>query len=141
MIDKKTGFIELASDKIIKPAMSLGDVKSMGIGESQAERDLGNGWIWYNVRNVKVADQYFIISFGFHDDKLDQLSLVFSNSEHDLSKGWGAWSEQEERQNAVIFSNWLKAELGSEKTFGWGEVWADYDEKDGSSSIGIRYKN
>ena len=121
--------------------MSFGEIKSMDIGESQSEIEMGKGWKWYNVRNVKVADLYFTISLGFFDDRLRELSLGFSNSKYDLSKGWESWSKKEERQNAVIFNNWLKAELGAEKTFGWGEVWADYDEKGGSSSIGIRYKN
>ena len=141
MIDRKTGFLELAFDKTIKPTMSLREIKSMDIGESQSEIDMGNGWKWYNVGNVKVAELYFIISFGFLNDRLNQLSLGFSNSKYDLSKGWESWNEKEERRNAVVFDNWLKAELGSGKTFSWGEVWADYDEKGGSSSIGIRYKN
>lgn len=130
----------MAFDKTIKPTMSLGEIKSMTIGESQSEIDMGNGWKWYKVRNVKVADLHFVISFGFNDDKLNQLSLGFSNSKYDLNKSWESGSEKEERQNAVIYSNWLKAELGSEKTFGWGEVWAGYDEKGSSSSIAIRYK-
>jgi len=141
MIDKKTGFVKLASDKIIKPTMSLGQIKSMDIWESQSEIDMGNGWKWYNVRNVKFASLYFTISFGFLDERLKKLSLGFSNSKYDPSKGWESWSETEERQNAGIFENWLNEELGSGKAFSWGEVWANYDEKGGGSSIGIRYKN
>lgn len=141
MIDKKTGFVELAFDKTIKPTMSLGEIKSMDVGENLSETDMGNGWKWYNVKNVKIVDLYFIISFGFLNERLKELSFAFSNTKYDLSKGWESWNENEEGQKAVTFNNWLKAELGSEKTFGWGEVWADYDEKSGNSSIGIRYKN
>lgn len=141
MIDRKTGFVELAFDQTIKPTLSLGEIESMDIGESQSEGDMGNGWKWYNVRNVKIVDLYFIISFGFFNERLKELSFVFSTTKYNLSKGLESWDENEERQKAVIFNNWLKSELGSEKTFGWGEVWADYDEKGGSSSIGIRYKS
>ncbi len=121
--------------------MTLGEIKSMDIGESQSELDMGNGWKWYNVRNVKVANLYFIISFGFLDERLKELSLGFSKLKYDLSKGWESCSEKEERQNDVIFNKWLNTELGSERTISWGEVWVGYDEKGGSSSIGLRYNN
>jgi len=141
MIDKKTGNIEVASDKIINPSMSLEEVKSMGIGGSQAERGMGNGWIWYDVINVIIVAQYFNISFAFYNSKLNILNFVFSSSKYDPNKGQESWSEMEELQNALIFDNWLYAEIGSERTFSWGEAWAGYDPKGGSSSVIIRYKS
>lgn len=141
MIDKKTGFVELAFDKIIKPNMLCAEIKKFDIGESQTERDVGNGWTWLDVRNVKIADVYYIFSFAFYHDQLKELSFVFSPTKYDLGKGWESYSEKEERRNAIIFNNWLMAELGAEKKFSWGEVWAGYDEKGSNSDIGIRYKN
>ena len=55
MIDKKTGFIELALDKIIKPNMPYNEIKNWEIGLSQTEMDMGNGWKWLDVRNVKIT--------------------------------------------------------------------------------------
>jgi hypothetical protein len=141
MIDRKTGNIEVASGKVINPSMSFEEVIRMGLGESQAEKDIGNGWVWHDVKNVKIDDQYFNISFAFYNNKLNTITLVFSNTKYDSNKGSEPWSEKEELQKAIIFNNWLFAEVGSERTFNWGQAGAGYDPKGGFSSIVIRYKN
>lgn len=140
MIDKKTGNIELATGQVIYPSMSLERIKSMGIGESQTEREIGNGWIWHDVRNVQIQDQYFSIAFAFYNNKLNIITLIINNTRFNSNNGADPWSEKEEMQRAIIFNNWLNAEIGSERTFSWGEVWAGYDPKGGFSSITIRYK-
>jgi len=44
---------------------------------------------------------------------------VFNKIKYEPGKGWESWSEKEERHNAVVFNNWLTAELGSERKFNW----------------------
>ena len=138
MIDRKTGTIELAGAKII-PFMLLDEVRKLNLSESQDERDMSNGYYWYYARNINIQDKFYTFSFGFNDNKLYMLLFSFSETKTDLSKGWESWKEAEEKNRAVIYQNWLFAELGSERKFNWGDVSADYDPKSGSSDIVIRY--
>ena len=139
MIEKATGDLKFASGIVIKSFISLEEVKSLGIGESQAESDMGNGWVWYHVKRLIVDGHCFNISFGFNRGKL--LNLVFSCSKHTSDNRWESWSEKEELQKKILLDNWLNAEIGFDRTFNWGEAWTGYDTKGGFSSISLRYKN
>jgi hypothetical protein len=138
MINKDTGAIELAGAKI-RPFMLSDEVRKLNLGESQEERDMGNGYCWYYVRNIIVNDRFYNFCFGFNDNELYMLLFGFSETKIDLSEGWESWNEAKEKSQAIIYNNWLFAELGSERKFKWGEVSADYDPKSGSSDIVIRY--
>lgn len=139
MIDKNTGNLTLDSGKAILSTTSLGEIKDFKLSEVQEEQDMGNGWVHFTVRNVEVSGTYFIITFIFHEKALESVLFVINDSPFDLNIGWESWSEQKERNNAVLYNNWLNKEIGTSRNFSWGNVWATYDPKSGGSSMGIRY--
>ena len=66
--------------------------------------------------------------------------MVVDDKPFDLSFGSSSWSEQKEKEDLRKYKDWLDKELDGEAKFHWGNVWASYDPKGGSSSIGVRYK-
>lgn len=104
MIEMTTGNIKVASGKVINPFMSFEEVNRLGIGESQAERDMGNGWVWHDVTNVRSGAHKFNMSFAFNGGKLSMATVVLNNSKPSFN-GWESWSEKEELQNDIILNN------------------------------------
>ena len=139
MIDKKSGQLTLGNVKTISPTTALSEIKAFKLSEIQEERDLGNGWIHYTVRNVEESGEFFIFIFFFYKENLDSVSFVVNDSPFDLNSGWDSWSEKTEREKAVKYNSWLNKEIGIGRKFPWGNIWTDYDQKSGGSSIFIRY--
>ena len=139
MIDIKTGQIIINKVLIINKNSDFDFVYKMELGEIQEVDDLGNGWIWLRIKNIETSGYFFHISFAFNNHKLKEINLIVSNKKFDLNSNWSNWSEQKELEALQFYNNWLNKEIGNQREFNWGEVWADYDPKSGSSSIGLRY--
>lgn len=139
MINKKTGAINISATITIKHNDLLENVLLI-LGYENQTINHNNGWIWVKSTNVFIENQYLILHFGFYHNRLKELSFVMNNSKFERSDDWGAWSEQRELDDLERYQKWLFHELGSQRDFEWGHVWAQYDSKGGSSSIGIRYK-
>ena len=140
MLDKKTGHIIISNTIHIKRNDLLHDVLSLHIGQTNKQWDQGNGWSWLQENNVFVDNKYFVIQFGFFENNLKQISFCVSDTKFNFDKGWDTWSEEKELADLKKYKAWLANELGTQKDFSWGTVWATYDTKGASSSIGLRYK-
>jgi hypothetical protein len=140
MIDKTKGYIRLTDSLKLEPNLSFDLIESQKLGEVQEIRDMGNGYKWIDIKNIQINNQYFIISLCFRKEELYQLSMVINDNRFDLNSGWDSWSEKIEEEKLKKHKNWLNQELNNERKFNWGEVWAEYDPRGGSSSIEIRYK-
>lgn len=140
MINKQTGHITISDRIHIKPDDLYQDILSLNLGQTNKQLDHGNGWSWLQENNVFVDNKFFIIQFGFFKNELKQISLCMNDTKFKLDKGWDNWSEEKELADLEKYKEWLTNELGQQKEFAWGTVWASYDSKGGSSSIGIRYK-
>jgi len=139
MIDIKTGNITLDKDFIINQNSTFDSVCKMGLGEILEVDDMVNGWTWLRIKNVSVSGLFFNISFAFNNLTLKELSFIVSDKKFDLESNWVDWREQNEVEKLKTFKDWLKKEIGRQRKFDWGEIWADYDRKGGFSSIGLRY--
>jgi predicted NACHT family NTPase len=140
MIDKNTGQIKLTDSLELKPNSNFDFLESQKLGEVQETQDMGNGYKWLHIKNIQIDNKYFIISLCFKEDELTELSMVLDDKLFDLSSDWSSWNEQKEKEDLKKYQGWLNKELGEETKFHWGDVWASYDPRAGSSSIGIRYK-
>lgn len=140
MIDKKTGNIVISDAVHIKQNDFQHDILSLAIGQTNMHWDHGNDWTWLQENNVFVNDKYFVFQFGFFQNKLKEIYFNVSETKFELDEGWDRWSEEKELANLKIYQAWLTNELGTQKDFDWGTVWASYDTKVASSSIGLRYK-
>lgn len=140
MIDRNTGNIRLNDSLELKSKSNFDLLEEQNLGEFHEVRNLGNGYIWLGIKNIKIKNEYFIISLCFKEEELSELLLVVNERRFDLSSDWSSWSEQKEKEDLKKYQNWLDKELGEERKFHWGDVWASYNPKGESSSIGIRYK-
>ncbi|GAB3782930.1 hypothetical protein GCM10028818_39810 [Spirosoma horti] len=139
MIDRTTGSITLSATCQLKAGDTFSELLALQLGESQEVADRNNGWKWLTIKNLEVAGDYVIISLCFYADALKQIELIVSENRFDLSDDWHSWSERNELVILKKLRTWLRNELGREGKFDWGEVWASYDPKGGSSSISLRY--
>ena len=140
MIDKNNGRIIISDTIQIKHNDFQQDILLLNIGQTNKQWDHKNGWAWVQENNVFVDNKYFVFQFGFFENRLKELFLSLSDTKFDIDKGWDTWSEKKELADLQKYRQWLANELGTQKDFDWGTVWASYDAKGGSSSIGIRYK-
>jgi len=141
MIDKETGNIIFDKDLVINIKSDFDSVSKMGLGESQDVDDIGNGWIWLRIKNISNSGYFFNISFAFKKQILKELCIIVSDKKFDSDSNWTDWTEQKELDDLVFYKDWLNKEVGKQREFDWGQIWADYDRKGGSSSIGLRYKD
>lgn len=139
MINKKTGAITISDVITVKHNDILENILLI-LGKETETIDHNNGWLWLKLTNVVIESRYLVFNLGFYHNRLKELSFVVNNSKFEFSEDWAAWSEQGELDNLERYKNWLIQELGTQRDFEWGNVWAHYDSKGGSSSIGIRYK-
>jgi hypothetical protein len=140
MIDKNTGQLTISKDKAISPTTTLSEIKAFKLSDIEEECNLGNGWIHYTFKNVEAFAKFFHFTFYFFGENLKSIEFIINESPFDLNTGWDSWSEQREKENALLYNNWLNKEIGTVRNFTWGNVLADYDPKSGGSSIFIRYK-
>jgi len=100
--------------------------------------DLKNGWIHYQLENVKLQDKYFKFDLTFFGEKLKSISFSFQFQAYEPSS-WDDWSEKEELQKCALYENWLTSEVGVQRSFSWGTIGAYYDKKGGRANMVIRY--
>lgn len=82
----------------------------------------------------------FILSLGFFNERLETLSLAHDTPE--LGTSWDDWTREKEERRKQIHDRWLETQLGtSQRRFAWGEIWSEYDDRSGGSSICIRYRH
>ena len=60
-------------------------------------RDVNTGWKHYSVRNTKINDTYFIITFYFDNNILKMLDFIVSDKLI-VAASWDDWSEKKELQ-------------------------------------------
>ena len=141
MIDIRTGNITIDTNLTINQNSDYDSVSKMNLGEIQEVDDMGNGWIWIRTKNIMISGYFFNISFGFNNNRIKELYFVLSESRFYINSDWSDWSEKKELENLEFYNDWLKKDIGSQREFDWGQVWADYNRKGGFSSIGLRYKD
>ncbi len=140
MIDKSNGEIIVADKTTIGPDSSMEEILSLNLGQLRNQGDHRNGWTWLTEKNVLLDNKYFIMNFFLFDNKLRQISFVVSEMKFNHELDWDSWSESQELLNLEKYKVWLANEVGNQEDFDWGKVWATYDSKSGSSSVGMRYK-
>lgn len=94
---------------------------------------MGNGWVHYSIKNIRIADEYFIFIFLFYKDFLKTVSFVISTLPFSEAS-WNDWSKEKEIKNKNFFENWLSKQIGSQRSFTWGNVNAVLDQKGGGGS-------
>ncbi|CAM3902256.1 hypothetical protein MUGA111182_16245 [Mucilaginibacter galii] len=78
--------------------------------------DLKNGWMHYQLENVKIQDKYFKFDLAFLGERLKSISFSFQFQTYEPSS-WDAWSEKEELQKYALYENWLTIEVGVHRNY------------------------
>ncbi len=69
----------------------------------------------------------FYLSLCFYGEQLSCVDFWFNNhpGENIITDG-NDWSEEYERAQQRKFEQWLTAQIGTRRTFGWGKIEAYY---------------
>jgi hypothetical protein len=122
MINKTNGHLSISSEIELAPNDSFQKIDNLKLGETQETQDMKNGYKWLTTKNVKINQEYFILSFCFFNDAFVMLSFVFDDKKFALNSSWDNWSEEKEQSNEHKFKNWVDDKLGHQGPFPWGEV-------------------
>ncbi|WPV01809.1 hypothetical protein SNE26_08490 [Mucilaginibacter sp. cycad4] len=139
ILDPNTGKIFLSEKFYINSNTKPNDLK-IHFGQNELRSlSMGNGWIHYSIKNAQIAGEYFIFIFLFYKDFLKTVS--FAISELPFSEtSWNDWNKEKEIKNKSIFENWLSKQIGTQRSFAWGNISTILDEKSGSSAIVLNYR-
>jgi hypothetical protein len=101
-------------------------------------RDMGNGYLWYDLPSADIAGQVVAISACFFKGDLVSLSFAVMNDEL-YGSSWADWSEPKERARAEATRRWL-ADVGyAVGKYAWGIVHTGTDPKTGDGGGGVRF--
>jgi hypothetical protein len=139
IIDNKNGYLRVSSDFTVSTKTTPEELVHFFGQENVCIRDVKTGWKHYSVRNIKINDNYFFITFYFDNDVLKMIDFIVSDSF--IAQGsWDDWNEDIELQKRVFYNDWLTKEIGNNRQFTWGTIGSYYDNKGGFSSIVLKYK-
>lgn len=139
MIDVNTGHLFIDNEHIVTPQMSFATIDGWQLGAYQKIREMGNGWSWIDVKNLKIDKLYLNISFLFNGKKIHGFTFTFQDMPYDTNPSWDSWNEEAEKANLARFNHWLDEQFGKERALEWGKVEAVYDPKSAGSVITLRY--
>ncbi|WP_319502490.1 hypothetical protein [uncultured Draconibacterium sp.] len=139
MIDIKTGHITIDSNNSINPNLTILELKNLNLGESQVETDFQNGWTSITVKNLKIENEYFLMTFSFFNSTIQVISFIVDQNPIQTNKSWWDHSIEKEKIKQKEYSDWLDREIGTKRKFNWGEIESVFDNKGGGSSIIMRY--
>jgi hypothetical protein len=139
MINKTNGHLIISPEIELAPKDSFQKIDNLKLGENQETSDMKTGYKWLTTRNVKINQEYFILSFCFFNDQFVELNFFVDDNKFALNAGWDL-SDTEYGNLERRYKKWVNEKLGHEGQFPWGEVFACFDPKSGFSSITIRYK-
>jgi len=139
IIDSVNGHLRFVNSFTVSSRTTPEEIIQYFGQENVSINDVKTGWKHYSVRNVKINDTYFIITFYFDNDILKMLDFIVSDKLI-VAGSWDDWSEKKELQNRDYYDEWLTKEIGSNRQFVWGTINSFYDSKGGFSSIVLKYK-
>ena len=139
MIDLKTGHLLISEQYTLTPQTSLAALKKQLLDVPQNTREMGTDYQWVDVKNFKIDQLYFNISFLFKNQKIEGCTFTFQSDPYENSPSWGSWSKEAEETNLIRFNNWLDQQLDGARVLEWGKVEAYYDSKTAGSAIRLSY--
>ena len=139
MINPRTGHLLCAPSQCVRAGDSVEAVLALGLGEANDVNDVHTGWSWLRVPNVRVGNDSLSLVFGFHHNRLQMVLLDVLPALVGTASTEAAWSEQAALQRLPALQHWVRSEVGREGQFPWGSITADYDFKNVTSGITIRY--
>jgi hypothetical protein len=117
-------------------ALNEGDINDLQ--PNVTVRDMKTGWVWYDLNPVPIHAQRIGMSLSFFDCVLRDI-MLWHDDDSLYGAGWHQWSEEKEKLRVKNTRKWLR-DLGYPTgVYSWGEVWAQYDAKDGFGRGGITY--
>lgn len=121
--------IELTSELKESELWSVSGVK---------ERDMYNGWVWYDLPTAEIQEKSVIFSISFFKKDIRKINIGLIDPDL-YGSGWDEWSEEKELLRIEHIREWLTAIGYKSGKYSWGEVWVGYDSKGGSGYGSIRF--
>lgn len=140
MIDIKTGYITLNDAIVLTPESTIDSITENSLDAHTEIRDMGNGYKWLDIYNLQINREYYILSLCFEKNVLTMLTITVNGEPFNLNSDYDSWDQRDEKRVFKYHERWLKKRFGRKREFLWGNVWAEYDPRSASSSMGLRYK-
>lgn len=136
VVDSDHGTLMISDDFVISSHTRKEDILSYFGANKVTIRDMNNGWMHYNVKDIFIDSTPYAFTFYFNTEDLKSISFVFDYSP---DESWNNWSLERELKRLNQYTTWLKGQLGEQTSFPWGEAGAFFDSKGGFSDIFLRY--
>jgi hypothetical protein len=142
MLDPETGAL-----RFDEPKVTLGaDLTLTSFLQSTLAKTIGDKLVggegyqtfWFKQHHAS-GGLTLAVGLCFQNERLENVEL--QNDDPAFGTSWDDWSEAKELSRKQSHDRWLNKCVGGRRNFPWGEVWSGYDERGGSSSIVIRYRD
>jgi hypothetical protein len=144
--DLSDGRIELGGGLILDAALTEATLLHVTAGE--AKPLVHNGvHRSYLLPKMTLNGRVFRPSVFFTDGKITLVQLTWADPEIQGGSPWENFSWERERSIEKADALWLADTLGGDAartpthTFDWGSIWSGLDEREGFSSIVLRYEH
>jgi hypothetical protein len=105
-------------------------------------RDLGNGYVWVNIRGLTFGEHACAASICFSADRVHQFSWSAWLPDAEADGGWPMREAIDDEIKYVrgVLSEQLDRDFKrGEEVFPWGCAWSRFDPKGIQASNGLRY--
>lgn len=140
MIDPTTGVL-LFEEPPVQFGPALTRTQFFSSTESNGAVDFVKNEPWHSWKlkgQHTSASLPFIVVLYFHGESLTMVNLCHDDPKYGTS--WEDWTLEKEMSRKGTHDQWLSAILGDRRSFPWGRVGSEYDQRSGGSSIVISYE-
>lgn len=133
----------IIEEEVLSPHLKLSEFKESKLFSKVVEITNNKPWCSYNLKDKKIKIDgkiyYMSIMIYFKDQKINSMDIVLNEKSINKSD-WSTWDEKSEHSAKLFYDDLLRKEYGEPPyLYPWGEIISDYDERDGTSSIFVRY--
>ena len=102
-------------------------------------RDMKTGWIWYDLPSCLMHGKKMGMNLAFFKGALREIR-IWHDDKKLYGRGWGSWSEKKEKLRVKNTKEWLEKNGFKLRKYSWGEIWVQYDPRDGFGGGGVSFK-
>ncbi|MCZ8286386.1 MAG: hypothetical protein O9353_13120, partial [Bacteroidia bacterium] len=140
LINIKTGEFALNGGFVVSNQTTENDLTAHFGEERVSVRDFKNGHSNCSIRNLKLGELYFILSFYFLNGRITRTEILVNTEPYDDNAGWDSFDKEREIKKGKFIEQWMAGQKqGDDNLYPWGNVGLTYDFHNLCSSGVITY--
>ncbi len=149
LIHLKAGEFKIDKGFIVSGKTQREELLAHFEGQSVSVNDFNNGYCNYSVRNLKIGEWYFILTFCYFHEAIKKIEILVQTESYDTgvqsglsddSSGWDNFDEKEEIKKGKYMEQWMAKQMQRDyKKYDWGKAGVNYDFHNLSSSCFMEY--